>query len=56
MTGDIAFIIRKIPPDLWARVKAQATREGRPLRWLLLRLLELYASKGLDALEKDSAS
>src|SRR5712691_613448 len=49
-----AFILRNMPVDLWARVKAQARREGRPLRWLLLRLLELYASKGLDALEKES--
>ncbi len=46
-----AFIIRNIDTELWDRVKAQATKEGRPLRWVLLRLLELYATKGLDALQ-----
>ena len=47
-----SFILRKIDPDLWERVKAQATKEGRPLRWVLLRLLAVYAVKGLDALER----
>lgn len=48
------FIIRKIDDGLWQRVKAQAAKEGRPLRWLLIRLLELYAKVGLDKLEKKS--
>lgn len=47
-----SFIIRKIDDGLWEKVKAQATKEGRPLRWLLLRLLALYAEHGLDALER----
>ena len=47
-----SFIIRKIDEALWTKVKAQAEKEGRPLRWLLLRLLTLYAAKGLDALER----
>lgn len=47
-----SFIIRKIDPELWERVKAQATKEGRPLRWLLIRLLEVYATVGLEALEQ----
>jgi hypothetical protein len=50
-----SFIIRKIDPELWERVKAQATKEGRPLRWLLLRLLELYATVGLAVLEGRAA-
>jgi hypothetical protein len=47
-----AFIIRDIPPALWARVKAQAALEGHPLRWVLLRLLELYATGGMERLLK----
>ncbi len=47
-----SFIIRKIDADLWASVKAQSEKEGRPLRWLLIRLLALYAKHGLEALER----
>ena len=46
-----SFILRNIDPDLWVKVKAQAQKEGRPLRWLFLRLLAVYASQGLEALE-----
>jgi len=46
-----SFIIRKIDDELWEKVKAQAEKEGRPLRWLLIRLLTVYAAKGLDVIE-----
>jgi hypothetical protein len=51
-----SFILRKIDPGLWERVKAQATKEGRPLRWVLLRLLAVYATRGLDELEQPSVN
>ncbi len=35
-------------PDLWARVKARADREGRHLRPFFLELLERYAANGLE--------
>ena len=46
-----AYIIRKIDEGLWARFKRQAALEGRPLRWIMIRLVALYAEHGLDALE-----
>ena len=39
-----AFIIRKIDPDLWAKVKARADKEGHPIRWVLLQFLNAYAN------------
>jgi hypothetical protein len=38
-----SFILRKIDPDLWQRVKTRATGEQLPLRQLLLLLLRGYA-------------
>src|SRR5712691_1813407 len=39
-----AFILRNMPVALCAAVKANATRYGRPLRWLRLRFVDLYAT------------
>jgi hypothetical protein len=47
-----AYLLERIPPELYREVRARCEQEGRPLRWLLLRLLALYAAKGLDALER----
>lgn len=52
MSKGPSFIIRHMDPEMWDKVKAQAAKEGRPLRWMLLRLLTLYASVGLEKLEK----
>jgi hypothetical protein len=43
-----SYMLRAIDPDLWARFRARAEREGRPLRALLLALIERYILKGLD--------
>lgn len=40
------YILRKIDDSLWRKVTAQAQAEGQPLKWLFLRLLELYARNG----------
>ena len=42
------YLLRTIPDDLWIRVKRQAAKEGRPLRWIILKLLERYAKEGLN--------
>jgi len=34
------YIIRDIPPELWKAVKIKAVQEGRPIRELVLELLE----------------
>lgn len=41
------YLLRDIPDDLWVRVKRRAAKEGRNLRYVILRLLGLYADKGL---------
>jgi hypothetical protein len=47
------YILERIDPTLWAQVKARAAAEGHPVRWIMLRLLELYARVGFDAITKD---
>lgn len=42
------FILRKFDDALWAKVKARADKEGRSLRFIVLRLLELYATRKVD--------
>jgi hypothetical protein len=41
-----SYILRDLPPELWARARERAAREGLPLRPLLLELLEEYATSG----------
>lgn len=44
----MTYLLRNIPDELWIRVKRRASRDGRPLRFIILKLLERYASHGLD--------
>lgn len=39
----MTYILRDVPEGLWRRVKARATRDGWPLRALILQLLEDFA-------------
>ena len=41
------YLLRDIPDDLWVRAKRRAAKEGRHLRWIILKLLGFYADKGL---------
>lgn len=41
------YLVRDIPDDLWIKVKRRAAKEGRSLRWIIIRLLTNYASNGL---------
>lgn len=43
----MTYLLRNIPDDLWVRVKQRAAKEGHPLRFIILKLLERYAQKGL---------
>jgi len=38
-----SYILRTIPPDLWAAVKVRAQGDGTPLRQVILFLLRAYA-------------
>jgi len=51
-----AYILRNIDPDLWTRVKHRAESEGRPLRWIILTLLDHYARHGLPSAPSQRAS
>lgn len=42
-----SYLLRDIPDDLWVRVKRRAAREGRNIRYVILRLIGFYADKGL---------
>lgn len=42
------YILRTIPPELWARVKARSESDQIPLRAVILALLDLYASRRVD--------
>jgi hypothetical protein len=44
----VTYLLRRIPDDLWIRVKRRASLEGRPLRFIILKLLERYAAHGLE--------
>jgi hypothetical protein len=46
-----SFTVRDIDPDLLRRVKDRADLEGTRHSYLYRRLLELYATHGLAALE-----
>lgn len=45
------YTLRNVPADLWTKVKAQAAREGRPIRFVLLNLLRVYATHGFAVVE-----
>jgi len=38
------YILRNVDADLWAKVKEKAALEGRHMRGVLMKLLELYAA------------
>lgn len=42
------FLLRKIDPKLWAKVKARAAKDGHTLRVVLMRLLASYVKDGLN--------
>lgn len=41
------YLLRDIPDPLWVRVKRRATKDGQNLRFVVLKLLEWYATHGL---------
>ena len=41
------YIIRNADADLWQKFKERAQKEGHPLRWLILRMIETYVKSGM---------
>ena len=46
------YLLRGIDDALWQRFKARAATEGRGLKFVVLRLVELYTEQGLQAIEE----
>ena len=46
-----SYLLRGIDSELWEKFKARAAKEGRGLKFVVLRLVELYAKHGLQAIE-----
>jgi hypothetical protein len=43
-----SYILRTIPPELWARFKARSEQDGIPMRALMLLLIEAYADREIN--------
>jgi hypothetical protein len=43
-----AYQMRNIDASLWRHVKARAAADGRPIKWIIMRLLALYAGGQVD--------
>lgn len=46
-----SYTLRRIPLDLWKRVRSRAAYEGRTVRFVLLELLAIYAKHGFHVVE-----
>ena len=46
------YLLRHIPDELWTQAKARATKDGRPLRQILLDLLRYYIQYGLPGFKR----
>ena len=46
-----AYMLRRIPSDLWTAVKQRAESEGRDVRFVLLAMLRIYADHGFHVVE-----
>lgn len=45
------YFLRDIDPELWRKVKARAAFDGRPIRFVILELLKVYAEHGYTVVE-----
>lgn len=47
----VDYALRAVDRDLWNRVKARAASEGRPIRFVLIEFLKVYAHHGFKVVE-----
>jgi hypothetical protein len=45
------YRLRSIDTGLWQRVLERAETEGRPIRFVMIKLLEVYAEHGFNVVE-----
>ena len=45
-------MLRKIDPELWEQFKVRVTEDGRGMKAIMVRLMELYSAVGLETLER----
>jgi hypothetical protein len=46
-----SYLLRGLDPVLWKRFQDRATKDLRPMRSIILRLVELYTRHGLETIE-----
>jgi len=49
--GKPSYLLRDVDPVLWTQFQKRAASELRPLKAVLVRLIQLYTRHGLDAIE-----
>lgn len=47
----VDYALRGVDAELWTRVKEQAAREGRSIRFVLVAFLKVYAAHGFHVVE-----
>jgi hypothetical protein len=45
------YVLKRIDRELWEAVKARAASEGRPVRYVLIEFLKIYAEHGYVVIE-----
>jgi hypothetical protein len=46
-----SYLLRDIDPELWAKAKARAEKEGHSLRWVIFQLVAQYVKHGLAGMK-----
>jgi hypothetical protein len=47
----VDYALRDVDRELWTRVKVRAASEGRPIRFVLIEFLKVYAEHGFTVVE-----
>jgi hypothetical protein len=47
-----SYLLRDVDPELWEKFIARAKTDGHALKWTIVRLITLYVTHGLLALEQ----
>ena len=42
-----SYILRNLDDDFWAKFKKRAEKDGHPLRWVIVSLIEFYVRHGM---------
>jgi hypothetical protein len=42
------YLLRNLDAEVWRRARDRAKSEGHSIKWIILRLVALYADRGID--------